>query len=75
MRRSGGKGMVVKGADRREGGGRRGGILAGGIGKGGVAAASLGFLGLRFLVARFGVMGLEESPAVAILAEWERVMK
>lgn len=35
MRPSGEKGMVVKGAERREGGGRRGGILAGGIGKGG----------------------------------------
>lgn len=35
MKRSGGKGRVVKGTERREGGGRRGGILAGGIGKGG----------------------------------------
>lgn len=35
MKRSGGKGRVVKGTERREGGGRRGGILAGEIGKGG----------------------------------------
>lgn len=37
-----------------------------------VAVVSLGFLGLRFLVVGFGVVGLEESPVVAILAEWER---